>query len=138
MGVTAPWGLRYPEGSDPVRLSQYFRNLADDTNAALDAVEGSVPAAKTVVAATLLKTIVPGSGSQTSWAMSGWASAPTVSVTLEHGTYAYIWTINNLTATQGNLWVTHHDGTPLPDGWALHLHLIAVGVAVAGQVPVLS
>lgn len=138
MGSTTPWSLRYPEGSDPVRLSQYFRNLAEDTNAALEDVSSSVAYGGTVVAARLAKTIIPASGSQTVITMSGWASAPAVVLTPEHGTYSYIFTIAGITTTQVNVFLAHHDNTPLPDGWAITLNVIAIGQATAGQVPVLA
>lgn len=132
---TTPLGIEYPVTTDPVRIAYYLERVAVTADEAIEDKVGGLP---TVAAATLLKTIVPGSGSQVVFNMSGWAAPPTTAITLEHGTYAYIWTIRAVTATQGNVYVTHHDNTPLPDSWALHLHIVAVGVAAAGQTPTLT
>lgn len=87
-----------------------------------------------VIAGVKSLTIVPGSGSQVAWSISGWASAPILSVTLV-STFAWICRIQSITATQVNVTVITNTGGNLPDNAAVTLHVIAAGQVSSSTPP---
>lgn len=138
MGTTSPWTLRYPEGSDPVRLSQYFRNLAEDTNAALDDVAAAVPGGSTIVAKRVALNVVPASGGQVAVTFSGFASPPVVSATMEDPNNFNLLCAGVSTSSANFFVYAAANNAPAADGYGVRLHVVLVGPATPGQTPAIT
>ena len=96
--------------------------------ATMDGVGGAV-----AISAHKTLNIIPGSGSQVAWSITGWASAPVVSVTLLSA-FAWNWRLGGVTSTQVNVFVTN-GVSALPDSTGISLHVIAHGIPSTGVVP---
>ena len=95
--------------------------------------------AQTTVAVTLVKNVIPGSGSQLVFNLGGWASAPVVVGQVQTEFRTWLSSINAVTATQINFWVFQGTtGAGLPDNTPVQMFIIAVGTPAVGQIPTIS
>lgn len=90
------------------------------------------------VALVANRTVVPGSGGQIVWTMSGWAAVPAICVNILSAS-KLVTTLNVITTTQVNAWVYEAaTGTALADSTIIYGNIIAVGVPTAGSVPTIT
>lgn len=99
-------------------------------SAYVDTTPGAV-----VVSKVIQQNIIPGSGSQIAWSISGWASAPIVTAT-QMIQFAWDNRLAAVTSTQINMFITNN-GSSLPDGTTIVLNMIGVGIPTPGSVPTL-
>lgn len=89
--TTSPNGLRYPAGADTVTLAAYFKNLADDTQAALPVVSDTEPTKQSGLLWYAPTAQLAKISDGTSWAVAGRA--------MQMGTAAATITTSAITAT---------------------------------------